>query len=268
MNSLEIRPIEDLRQFIELFNENVRTLDADEATAKVNSLIKYYSYGSKDPERPANPLEHLERQWIDALDKGEIDYSVYSDDDYYVEAYACWMVYTRNVMKGLSKHLHIFSDVKRILDLGNGIGRTTVGWKSLYPDAEVIATNFKDCEQWKISQALQKTCDFRLEENSLNLGEIDILFACEYFEHIEYPLEHLAEVIEANNPRYMIIANSFGTVGIGHFKEYKDSNFFVGTDIIDWKKISRRFNQLMRDKGYVKMEKQFFNMTPYMWERK
>ena len=150
--------------------------------------------------------------------------------------------------------------LETILDLGNGIGKTTASLSEIFPNADCTGTNIKESEQWEYCEKIKDAYNFKMAENSTEIAEVDLAFASEYFEHFEKPIEHLEEIIKNNAPKYFIIANSFGTIGIGHFKEYIHNN-----EIIDWKKISRLFNTRMRELNYKKVKTGFFNDTPNVW---
>jgi len=63
------------------------------------------------------------------------------------------------------------------------------------------------------------------------------------------PIEHLDDIIKNNDPEFMIIANSFGTKGIGHFYKYN-----VQGEEVDGKKIGFIFNKRVREHGYEKIK--------------
>ena len=94
------------------------------------------------------------------------------------------------------------------------------------------------------------------------IGNIDTIFASEYFEHFERPIEHLQDIVKHLNPKYLIIANSFNTKSIGHFHKYKHNE-----EVIDETKISKRWNNELVKLGYTKLHPTIFNHNPSLFVR-
>lgn len=259
MELLKIKPKDSLNEFVKRYSK-VRNIDIQEYINGINDVIKYY----KKPKdiQMENPLEHLENAWFNALENNKIDYSVYVDDDYVKDTWACWAMYSRLYLMKVHKNLDLFTEpINKVLDLGNGIGYSTAALTEIFPNSKVTATNLYPSEQWEFNNELQKVYNYDLIEKSDDIGEVDLVFASEYFEHILDPISEVENVIKKNKPKYFVIANSFGTVGIGHFKEYN-----VKGKIIDWKKISRVFINFMKDNGYIKVQTGFFNGTPNIYK--
>ena len=61
----------------------------------------------------------------------------------------------------------------------------------------------------------------------------------------------------------IILANSFGTEAVGHFKEY-----LVDDKQINEKKIGRLFNSHLRKNGFEKLKLNFWNDRPCVWKIK
>lgn len=252
--TLDQKPLSLIEPFYELCNKPMTGY-----VELTRQLIKHYRVGGP------NPLEFLLTQWMESRNNREPNYSVYGSPYYLAEGYACWAIYSRTALRNIRKRKQdLFgNEVQSILDIGNGIGLSTVNLREIFPDAEIYANNFEDSEQWKINQQLQKQCDFTLlNEDIESLVPVDLLFASEYFEHIRYPIEHLEQLIEQINPKYMIIGNSFNTIGIGHFEYY----YHHGREIHE-SKMSRMFNKYLRNHGYELMKPTFFNNTPAVWTR-
>jgi cyclopropane fatty-acyl-phospholipid synthase-like methyltransferase len=85
--------------------------------------------------------------------------------------------------------------VNSIADLGCGIGYTTATLKEVF-NCRVTGTNIRDTKQYKVCEVLRKKVDFDLTDNIEEIGNVDLVFASEYFEHFEKPVEHLKYVIE------------------------------------------------------------------------
>jgi len=248
---IDIKPQVALKEFIQNYSDNVQKIDTILYKEKINSLIKYYRKIDL-----LNPLKHLESEWFNSLPTPA--YNVYSHFDYFVEVYACWNIYSRSYLRLINKQKdELFQNVTTIADLGNGLGLSTVVLSEMFPQSTVYGTNFKDSDQWKYCEFLQNQYNFNLIENTESTGKIDLIFASEYFEHILEPIKHLREIIQNNSPEYLVIANSFGTVGIGHFKEY-----LVDEKMVSQKKISRIFFSALKENGYVRVKTGFFNNSP------
>lgn len=259
---LEERPRDSLVNFVNLYNDHIRSIDIEETIQRLKDLIKFYGRSGYE----YYPLEYLQNYWFDGLEKGNIQYDVYAAEEYFMEVWACWAVYSRKYLRDIQKEkLNLFpnfEEIKTIADLGNGIGISTAALTELFPHSTVIGTNFKESEQWKICELYANKYNFLLKEDTTQIGHIDIIFAFEYFEHIIDPISHVLEIIENNSPGYLILANSFGTVGIGHFKTY----LCQGQEI-DWKKISKEFNKVLKEQGYEKVKTPFFNQSPNVWKK-
>lgn len=211
-------------------------------------------------------FEELTEEWYRAIDNNSpsvFTYSpeafrVYNDDYYFTDLWTCFIKYSRQYLKNVRKEF-VFGKGSTIADLGCGVGLTTVAIKQMYPQARVIGTNLPDTKQWKFAEKLSKKYDFELAE-SIN-EPVMTVFASEYFEHIYSPIAHVNDLIMMCKPQYFIIANAFNTRSIGHYRTYIDT---IGVPI-DQSKISRVFNDNLRNHGYIKMKMPFFNNKPNVW---
>ena len=88
-----------------------------------------------------------------------------------------------------------------------------------------------------------------------------LIFASEYFEHIERPVEHLINVINTNKPKYFLIANTFNQPAIGHFDTYKHY-----LDSYNGKETSKLFNNTLKENGYKKINTKLWNQRPNYWK--
>ena len=197
-------------------------------------------------------LHDLRNQWY-----RDFDVSVYAHQHYAQELWDCWHYYSRPYLKEVLKS-EIFKEIagcKSILDVGCGMGYTTLALKQIFPSATVYGTNVPDTDQFKFAEKVNKNIvpDIRC----VPCG-IDLLVAFEYFEHFQYPMDHVGEMIFLHNPKYMLIANSFNTVSIGHYEKYGQ---------YDQSKISRKFNDFLRSRGYKKAKTSLWNNKPAFWKR-
>jgi 2-polyprenyl-3-methyl-5-hydroxy-6-metoxy-1,4-benzoquinol methylase len=197
--------------------------------------------------------------WYHYLNQGDIvkAYEVYNHDYYFTDLWTCFATYSRGYIRNVRKMFQ-FEQNSTIVDLGCGVALTTAALKQTYPTSRVIGTNIPDTKQWKFAQHMSSKYGFELQ--SKLQGKVDVVFASEYFEHIESPMEHIDDLIYNSKPKYFIIANAFNTRSIGHFKTYVHN----GTNI-DQSMISRLFNDRLRSHGYIKEKMPFFNNKPNVW---
>jgi len=232
-----------------------------------------YSHIQSHDKRPFNtkhyaPIQTLKKHWYASLKKGDPDYTIYADDYYVCELWLCWIRYSRRYLNDICKTTSlgsrsIVSDItaSSIVDLGCGFGYTTAGLAEIFPKATVVGTNLPDAVQSKLSRRLGRRVGFKVVSSYARL-KADLVFASEYFEHFERPVEHLVDVIQRVCPSYWLVANSFGTEAIGHFKTYKH-----GDSSYDGKQISRLFSRTMRDYGYERVKTKCWNNRPAYWKR-
>ena len=218
-------------------------------------------------------------QWYKDLDGGNLDkaYRVYNDDYYFTDMWTCFAQYSRVYLRALRRPslkngksiVEATRTAKVIVDMGCGIGLTTAALKQLYPKAKVYGTNLKDTKQWKFCQRIAKQYDFTLVDNLNRIKErADIVFASEYFEHIQRPIDHLAEIMDCMSPKYFIIANAFNTRSIGHFKVYQQLTGDQGRVVnVSELNISRLQNKHLKDNGYEAVKTTLFNQKPKFWSK-
>jgi 2-polyprenyl-3-methyl-5-hydroxy-6-metoxy-1,4-benzoquinol methylase len=95
-----------------------------------------------------------------------------------------------------------------------------------------------------------------------DLGDIDLVFASEYFEHFERPVEHLIEVVEKLNPKYILFANTFNSKSIGHFDIYKHlDKDYSGPEM------SKLFTKTLKSYKFKKVNTNCFNNRPNFYKR-
>jgi SAM-dependent methyltransferase len=213
----------------------------------------------------------LMRRWYSSLASGQPDYGVYGSPLYLAELWACWSIYSRKYLLslhpprnlppvGIARLMH---PVTRIVDLGCGCGYTAAGFRELFPDAQVVGTNISGSVQYRVACEMASSHGFSMVPNvSSAVGSTTLVFASEYFEHILTPIAHLREVVSLLRPRFMLIANAFGTTAIGHFREY-----IVGGVRVDGKKVQRIFNAELRRLGYKKVKTKLWNNRPALWAK-
>jgi SAM-dependent methyltransferase len=204
------------------------------------------------------------------LAENKPDYSIYNDDDYLGDIWACWIIYSRSYLKNINNPKSLFNhsivqdmgNINKIADLGCGFGYTTAALSELFPSAKVIGTNLPNTKQTIFAKNLSKKYNFELAYNLKDIGKVDLIFASEYFEHFYKPIEHLSEVMKYLQPEYLLIANAFGSKSIGHFDEYEANGQIMGNKII-----GRYFNHLLIKNGYRKIKTKMWNNRPNYWKK-
>jgi len=227
-----------------------------------NHKIDHSSGGSSG----SGKVGDLERRWYNSLVNGSPDYTVYNDPFYLCDLWLCWKLYSR---KGLidvtNPKLNPYADKytgMSVLDLGCGLGITSALLMERIISSRVVGTNLIETFQYPVIQRLGLHYGFDVAETSLNLGHFDIIFASEYFEHIETPIKHLQELIEANTPSWVICANGFNGRAIGHFTHYHHLGIQYPAS-----EMSRMFNSELLSCGFDKVKTTIWNNRPAVWHR-
>ncbi len=245
---------DDLTTYLE-FCKKFIDFDVEEASSIATNTIKYYK-GSKSNRDLLRYGQEIENKWYQSLEEGTPDYDLYNDNYFVIEIWSCWVVYSRRYIK-LLKGLEL-PKINSVIDLGNGIGYTTGALKQVFKDADVYGTNMEGTLQFDIASKLGEDWNFKmLPEPNI---QSDLIFASEYFEHIEEPIKHLQNVLDVCKPKALVIANSFGSKSMGHFDEY-----IYNGEKIQNKKIGRLFNKTLRNNNYKQLKTGFWNNRPTVW---
>jgi hypothetical protein len=226
---------------------------------------------SKAQERKASEhLMELQSRWYHSLRvTGQPDYSVYEVPDYMGDLWACWSCYSRRYLMEIQQPrslppLGIASTFSRggvVVDLGNGLGTSTAALRQMFPMGRVIGTNVRNSVQWTVAEGMARSYGFEMLSDPAEVGQrASIVFASEYFEHFDKPIEHLDYVIRTLNPRVMLVANSFTAIAIGHFDTYQH-----GASRYEGRAMSRMWNNRMKEHGYLKRKTGLWNNRPAMW---
>ena len=228
---------------------------------------------SKEYIKTNERFDYLTERWYEELHKEDLDaaYAVYSDEHYLTDQFNCFRVYARNYLRALSKSTKLIpqplteftDDATSIVDVGNGIGYSTVILSQLYPSKQTYGTNLRDTDQWKFATEMGKRYRFQMVEDVIEIPQTGgLVFASEYFEHFIDPIKHVDHIVEAIEPKYFVIANAFNTHSIGHFETYENYGVKVPQD-----KISRIFNNKLRELGYSQVKTGLFNNKPTLWKK-
>lgn len=246
------------------------TFDEDRITYLTNQTIKFINASAEERKTIQVNID-LEKRWYDSLLTGVPDYSVYAEDDYIAELLACWFIYSKRYVYDIRKENSMANSsvadylrpVNMIVDLGCGFGYTSAAFREIYTEARVIGTNMKDTLQYKVAVEMGKQFGFNMVSDAAEIQEpVDLVFASEYFEHFEAPIEHLHYITETLKPRAWLIANAFGPHAIGHFNYYK-----VGNEVFEAKTTGKIFNETMKKLGYSKIQTKLWNNRPALWAK-
>jgi 2-polyprenyl-3-methyl-5-hydroxy-6-metoxy-1,4-benzoquinol methylase len=210
---------------------------------------------------PQHELGALQAHWYRSLDAGRPDYSVYEAPVYLAEVWYCWAAYSRKYLRQLAD-LGTLVGSKSIVDLGCGAGYSTAALRQIVPSAAVTGTNVLEGAQGKFCLTMAKHYGFALRANLSQVGQADVVFASEYFEHFDHPVAHLLEVLEQCQPRKLIVANTFTSPSIGHFPAYS-----VDGAMVDGARASRAFNATLTAAGYHQQKLKMWNNRPAVWTR-
>jgi len=210
--------------------------------------------------REKNPLPtEFETHWYKSVEQGQPDFSIYNGERYVAEATSCYLIYAKKYIKLAAKFIEDKFEVNEIWDLGCGIGASTCLLKMLFSQAKVYGTQLPSAQR-KVAEALGKDCGFEITDTMNSTGNA-IVFMLDYLEHFQCPTEHL-ETIIAQQPKLLVMANSFGATAVGHFPKYK-----IGDSTFTNKETGRKFSQWLKNKGYKKLDTGFYNNRPAIWEK-
>ena len=257
---LELNRKDGLQFFYKLL-QAIEIKNAEQIVSASNSVLKT---GADEL------LTQLEQDWYESLATGYPNYDLYDTDNYLAEVWYCYETYSKKYLREIQKErslppFGIYAQNKNaqlIVDLGNGLGITSAALTEMFPAATVIGTNVPNSSQYKMAQILANQYGFTMVSGADEIKQqADLLFASEYFEHFQNPIEHLLHVIENLKPKRMLIANTFTNNATGHF------NFYVYQDQeINGKTMSRLFNATLRSLGYKKVITKMWNNRPAYWE--
>ena len=249
--------------------EKYINIDVDKAYRAAKEHIDSHKTNNNRVSNDYNIVKLLENKWYNSLNSSP-DYSVYNDPYYICDIWVCWVLYSRKSLLSINSDkslittsvLDYIGSTKTVVDVGCGFGYTTACLKELFNNADVYGTNLKESYQFNIAQEFGKKHNFKVLDNAKRLKNVDVVFASEYFEHIINPIEHAYEIIQSCKPRFMIIANGFNGIAIGHFHKYIHQGKEYGAY-----DMSRMFGKAMRMMGYKKLKTKIWNSRPNVWER-
>lgn len=290
-----------------------------------NKIFKINKEKARKYIKTQELFNELTNKWYDLEEKDlKSAYNVYNHEYYFTDMYNCYRNYSRlyinmllnkkinnkklyeketdkdilknRVIENKTFYEKYKNEIKSILDIGCGCGFTCLHLKQVFK-CNVYGVNLENTFQYKFC----KNLDFNLysDYNKIN-KKIDLIFASEFFEHIEKPIELVELLINKFKPKFIITANAFNTKSIGHFSNYivsikhyneykmkkeKKTYFpsmfsgFFGSYIypsnnkdyndteivISSQDISKMFNKFIRYNGYSKLKTTYFNHRPFIW---
>lgn len=269
MQILDLPPNKALGWFRHLLQEEGYAT-ADDITNIAAKTIKYLN-GNAEMRKYLQEGQALEKHWYESLAQGQPDYGVYDTDYYLGELWACWIVYSRQYLRNLTKAYPLhpngitndFGKVTSVADLGCGFGFTTAALTEMFPGAKVYGTNIPDTPQTNIANKITQPYGAVIIDDVQRLpGPVDVVFASEYFEHFQEPIDHLNHVIRYAQPRVLITANAFTADAIGHFNHY-----LINGHPFDGKTTSKLFAETLNRHGYTKQKTNMWNNRPTYWKR-
>lgn len=157
-------------------------------------------------------------------------------------------------------------EIKSIVDVGGGIGLSTMLLADLFPEAKVYYNNITPSLQADFFEAHKHYCtnipQAMTEKEMLQHGPFDMLFASEYFEHFEDPQQQTNFLLDKVGFKYLVINNSFNVKAYGHFKEFK----CVGETLAP-KQMSKMWLRTVRS-WYNELDVKCWNGRPKIFEKK
>lgn len=266
LNKITQKDLEDFIEILEIFH-----FEFDKSKFKdiVSNTFSYLN-GNKDKRNELRIMQDLENSWYNSLELNNPDYTVYDNIYYLADVWVCWKKYSRQYIKCLINNKVLLKEettikeyignIDTVVDLGCGIGYTTAALKEVF-GCQLFGTNLKNTKQYQICEKISEIENFKLVENLEDIPKnIDLVFASEYFEHFEKPVEHLIEVISNLKPKHIVFANTFTAKSIGHFNIYKHNNLKYSG-----KEISRLFSRTLKQNGYLKVPTNCFNARPNIY---
>lgn len=158
-----------------------------------------------------------------------------------------------------NEEFNVIKNCNNILDLGAGIGATTIDMKNVFSNSNVYYTNLKS-KQFNFFNYLidKEKINICAKENYNNLSNIDIVLSLDYFEHFKDFEKEVVNIIEKLNPKVIVDTSDFSHAFVGHFENYDYKN-----SLIFHKKCSKIFENILLDYKYKR-----HNLTKLMWNSK
>jgi len=210
--------------------------------------------------------KELDNWWYDNYP----DFSRYQSYHYLYAGLNCFNNYSKQCALYAKQYLGD-KNIRSIVDVGAGIGLSTMLLADLFPEAKVYYNNITPSLQADFFEAHKgyrarntqesaRVTDIT-EKEMMQHGPFDMLFASEYFEHFEYPMRQLDFLLNKVGFKYLVVSNSFNVKAYGHFKEFKHNETLAP------KKMSKLWLKTVRE-SYKEMDVKCWNGRPKIFEKK
>lgn len=190
------------------------------------------------------------------------DFSRYQSYHYLYAGLNCFNNYSKQC--ALYAHQYLGDkNIKSIVDVGAGIGLSTMLLADLFPEAKVYYNNITPSLQADFFEAHKDSKNITdiTEKEMMQHGPFDMLFASEYFEHFEYPMRQTDFLLNKVGFKYLVINNSFNVRAYGHFKEFKHN------ETLTPKNMSKLWLKTVRQ-DFSDLKVKCWNGRPKMFEKK
>lgn len=204
----------------------------DGKISKRSGLQELLPDGHCPPTNRKESLEFEEKELDDWWYDNYRDFSRYTSWHYLYASLNCFDRFSKPCAFYAKQYLGD-KKIKSIVDVGAGIGLSTMLLFDLFPDAKVYYNNIKPSLQndffeahkfWRHVSAkneYQYAPTFISEDEMVQHGPFDMLFASEYFEHFEEPMKQTHFLLDKVGFKHLVINNSFNVKAYGHFNEYE-----------------------------------------------
>ena len=166
--------------------------------------------------------------------------------------------------------------IKSIVDVGAGIGLSTMLLADLFPEAVVYYNNitpsvqadfFKNHKGYGRGEWGAPTIGTITEKEMMQHGPFDMLFASEYFEHFEDPMKQTDFLLNQVGFKHLVINNSFNVKAYGHFNEFKHNKILDMYEVLQPKQMSKMWLKAVRQ-DYYELDVKCWNGRPKIFEKK
>ena len=205
------------------------------------------------------------KRWYSSVEAKRPDFGVYGEDIYIAEAWDCWKGHSKKALKQLSGN--VLEQIKRlsvqtVYDLGCGIGLTTSALAQMFDGCRIVGTNHPGTGQYRLAEDYGRSYGFELQKDihAVKSPGPAMIFASEYFEHFEAPIDHLNDVLSSPNLVAIIFANTFNQPAIGHFP-----NYLIDSKRVEGRTVGRSFSKALKAAGFSKVNTGFWNNRPGVW---
>lgn len=213
-------------------------------------------------------VKELDNWWYDNYR----DFSRYKSYHYLYAGLNCFNNYSKQCALYAKQYLGD-KPIKSIVDVGAGIGLSTMLLADLFPSARVYYNNitpslqsefFEEHKNAKVNNMAYKSQPVSAitEEDMRTHGPFDMLFASEYFEHFEEPIKQTDFLLNQVGFTYLVVNNSFNVKAYGHFEQFKHNEILTMP-----KAMSKLWLKTVRE-SYNELDVKCWNGRPKIFEKK